>query len=225
MSTQSDRLPDRRPGWLRQKHAKQPANPRLAAWADDRLDDLYGIWDQMSIGPFRSQQAAQAAKNALYDATNKRWNRRNPDELLSLSANITDPGDGKCYARGVCRCQQNGCKPTPGPGWYIHARLYDKSEGRAHQGAKPRETWDYDPLIPRSRQAAPERAFGADRLSAAEDPPPDRSGFRRGAPKPAAASTGRSARESGSARGPQRQAPSQAEPETTLAKIRRWASG
>jgi len=167
VSTHSDRRPDRRPDWLRQKHAKQPANPRLAAWADDRLDDLYGIWDQMSIGPFRSQQAAQAAKNALYDATNNRWNRRNPDELLSLSANITDPGDGKCYARGVRRCEQNGCKPTPGPGWYIHARLYDKSEGRAHQGAKPRETWDYDPLIPRSRQAPPERAFGADRLSAA----------------------------------------------------------
>jgi hypothetical protein len=158
---------------------------------------------------------------ALYDAVYKRRNRYRPDEPLSLSANVTDPDDGRCYARGSCRCEQNGCQPTPGPGWYIHAGLYDKSQGRAHQGAKPREQWDYDPMIPRSRQAAeePGRAFGADRIPAGEDQPPDRSGFRR-TPKPAAPSTGRSARASGSARGRQQQAPAPAADESALAKFR-----
>jgi len=141
-----DTRPDRRPDWLERKHSKQPASPRLTDWADRTLGELYGIWDQaVPIGPYDSQQAAQAAKNALYAAVNKRWNRRNPDEELSLSANLTDPADGKCYARGKCRCEQNGCQPTPGPGWYIHARLYDKADGRAHQGRKPVETWDYPP--------------------------------------------------------------------------------
>ena len=76
---------------------------------------------------------------------------RLPEKPLSLSANVTDPKDGKCYARGQERCSQNGCQPTPG-GYYIHARLYDKATGRAHQGAKPRESWDYDPLAPRPRR-------------------------------------------------------------------------
>ncbi len=80
--------------------------------------------------------------------------------------------------------------------------------------------------IPRSRQTAeePGRAFGADRIPAREDEPPDRSGFRR-TPKPAAASTGRTAQSTGSARGRQQQAPEPAADEGALAKIRRWASG
>lgn len=118
--------------------------------------------------------AAAHRRHALYDATYKRWNRRNPGEQLSLSANVTNPDDGRCYARGTCRCEQNGCQLTPGPGWYIHARLYDKSQGRAHQGAKPREQWDYDPMNPRSRHAGkePSRAFGAGNITPTEEKTP-----------------------------------------------------
>jgi hypothetical protein len=142
------------PGWLARKYSRQPSRPGLADWADDALDQIYGIWHRpVTIGPYRSADAARTAKNALYDATYKRWNRDHPDEPLSLSANVTDPADGRCYARGQERCTQNGCQPTPGR-YYIHARLYDKATGRAHQGAKPRESWDYDPLAPRPMKAA-----------------------------------------------------------------------
>jgi hypothetical protein len=156
-----------RPDWLARKYSRQPASPRLAAWADDALDQIYGIWHRpVTIGPYRSADAARAAKNALYDATYKRWNRAHPDEPLSLSANVTDPADGRCYARGQERCSQNGCRPTPG-GYYIHARLYDKAAGRAHQGAKDRESWDYDPLAPR-----PRRHRATAEAAAAPDPAP-----------------------------------------------------
>jgi len=114
MTTVSD---DRRPArrstgqpWLDRKYSQQPADPRLTAWADAAVDQLYGAWTMLSVGPYDSQQKAQRAKNALYDAVYKRWNREHPDELLSLSANVTDPADGKCYARGQCRCEQNECK-------------------------------------------------------------------------------------------------------------------
>ena len=161
MTTVSD---DRRPArrstgqpWLDRKYSQQPADPRLTAWADAAVDQLYGAWTMLSVGPYDSQQKAQRAKNALYDAVYKRWNREHPGELLSLSANVTDPGDGKCYARGQCRCEQNGCRPTPGPGWYVHARLYDKRDGRAHQASKARDTWDYDPLAKRPRRRGQEQ--------------------------------------------------------------------
>jgi hypothetical protein len=175
--------PGGRPDWLARKYSRQPAQPGLAAWADDALDQIYGIWHRpVTIGPYRDADAARAAKNALYDATYKRWNRAHPDEPLSLSANVTDPADGRCYARGQERCTQNGCRPTPG-GYYIHARLYDKAAGRAHQGAKDRESWDYDPLAPGPRRprattataADPGtgRRFGAGRAApAASDPAP-----------------------------------------------------
>jgi hypothetical protein len=160
------------PDWLQRKYGRPPANPKLAAWAGQALDQIYGVWDRpVPIGPYPSKDAAWAAKNALYDATYKRWNRAHPDEPLSLSANVTDPADGKCYARGQERCTQNGCQPTPG-GYYIHARLYDKKDGRAHQGAKPRDQWDYDPLAPRPRQ---HRASGDDTAEPAapgRDPAP-----------------------------------------------------
>jgi len=175
------------PDWLARKYSRQPASPRLAAWADDALDQIYGIWHRpLTIGPYRSADAARAAKNALYDATYKRWNRAHPDEPLSLSANVTDPADGHCYARGQERCSQNGCRPTPG-GYYIHARLYDKAAGRAHQGAKPREAWDYDPLAPQPRRhrATTEtaadpgagRRFGAGRAAPAAPAPAPASRF------------------------------------------------
>ena len=67
------------PDWLARKYSRQPASPRLAAWADDALDQIYGIWHRpLSIGPYRSADAAREAKNALYDATYKRWNRAYP---------------------------------------------------------------------------------------------------------------------------------------------------
>jgi len=159
MSTTSDTWPQRRSTgqpWLDRKYSQAPADPRLAAWADAAVDQLYGAWTMLSVGPYDSQQKAQRAKNALYDAVYKRWNREHPGELLSLSANVTAPDDGKCYARGQCRCEQNECKPTPGPGWYIHARLYDKRDGRAHQASKPRDAWDYDPLAKRPRRRGQE---------------------------------------------------------------------
>jgi len=40
------------PDWLARKYSRQPASPRLAAWADDALDQIYGIWDRpVTIGP------------------------------------------------------------------------------------------------------------------------------------------------------------------------------
>ena len=68
-----------RPDWLARKYSKQPASPRLAAWADTALDKIYGVWERaVTIGPYPSEAAARAAKNALYDATYKRWNRAYP---------------------------------------------------------------------------------------------------------------------------------------------------
>jgi hypothetical protein len=188
VSTTSDTRPQRRSTgqpWLDRKYNQLPADPRLTAWADAAVDQLYGAWTMLPVGPYDSQQKAQRAKNALYDAVYKRWNREHPGELLSLSANVTDPADGKCYARGQCRCEQNGCKPTPGPGWYVHARLYDKRDGRAHQASKARDTWDYDPLAKRPRRrgqqpdelatagSQPERRFGLgkERSATPEDTP------------------------------------------------------
>jgi len=101
MTTTSDTRSQRRSTgqpWLDRKYSQQPADPRLTAWADDAVDQLYGAWTMLPVGPYDSQQKAQRAKNAIYD------------ELLSLSANVTDPADGKCYARGQCRCEQNECK-------------------------------------------------------------------------------------------------------------------
>jgi hypothetical protein len=220
--TDSRARQDKRPDWLKQKHSQRPANPKLAEWAAQMRDELDARFDTpVPIGPFRSEQAARAAKNALYDAVEKRWNRAHPDDQLSLSANLTNPADGKCYARSTCRCEQNECTPTPGPGWHIHARLRLKKDGRTHQGKKPRETWDYDPMVPGSRQATePIRAFGADRIPATEDEPPDRSGFRRGAPQRQQASGTRKGGQAGNVN----TGPGQPEQEDIISRLRRAVS-
>jgi hypothetical protein len=225
--TESRSRQDRRPDWLRQKHAQQPADPKLTAWADKVITILAADRTQPRGLFAADDDTARRWKNAMYEA-HKRWNRNHPDDQISLSCNVIDPRDGRCKARGTERCSQNGCPPTPGH-YGIHARVYSKRDGRAHQGAKPREQWDYDPMTPRSRQAAkvPGRAFGADRIPATEDEPPDRSGFRR-TPKPVASDNGRTTRASGSPRGNfprQQQAPAPAAEEGAFAKIRRWASG
>jgi hypothetical protein len=231
-TTSDDTRPQRRSTgqpWLDRKYSQQPADARLTAWADNAFGLIYGVWDtSLPIGPFRSQPAAARAKNAIYDAVYKRWNREHPDEPLSLSANITDPEDGKCYARGQCRCEQNGCQPTPGPGWYIHARLYDKRDGRAHQASKARETWDYDPLARRPRrrgQQSPEPAaapsqpgqrFGLDGSSTV---PPDE-------PPRGPKASGGQPRRKPETRQPAKTGKEAAEPperEGLAARLRRWA--
>lgn len=130
----------------------------------------------------------------------KRWNRANPGEPLSLSANLTNPADGKCYARGTERYSQNGCAPMPG-GFFVHAKLYDKKDGRAHQAGKPVETWDYDPMASRPRRTptaptaghGPVQRFGRQvRRSASEDPAP-------AGPKAVSGHSGRTAPSSGQA--------------------------
>jgi hypothetical protein len=224
--------PRRRPTgqpWLDRKYSQQPADPRLAAWADAAVDELYGAWRALVIGPYPSEDAAKRAKNAIYDAVYKRWNRDHPDELLSLSANVTDPADGRCYARGQCRCEQNGCRPTPGPSWYVHARLHDKKDGRAHQARKPRDTWDYDPLTKRPRhradaEAAPEpsrpgRRFGGSERSHPEgpdEPPPGPRMPARGSVPHRKPHTGKDAK-------PGKDAHDPAQQEGIISKLRRWA--
>ena len=149
---------------------------------------------------------------------------RLPEKPLSLSANVTDPKDGKCYARGQERCSQNGCQPTPG-GYYIHARLYDKAAGLAHQGTKDRESWDYDPLAPRPRRhratsaaADPSagRRFGGGR-TVAPDPAPDPAPVSRFGAWPPAGKP-RTGRPSGSGKAAQQAG----QPESLLERFRRW---
>jgi hypothetical protein len=164
--------PDRRPPWLQHKHASHPANPGLAAWADRAIEIMAAQRGPRHIGPFKDPERARAVKNALYDAAYKRWNRTHPDDQISLSANVTDPKDGKCYARKVCRCEQNGCKPSPPGVIAIHARARSKAEGRAHQGTKPRDTWDYDPLAPGQRQHRASDGAAAERPAVVEPDPP-----------------------------------------------------
>jgi hypothetical protein len=169
--------PARRPGrqqpkWLRAKYARQPASPKLAAWADRTIELLAARPVPRHIGPYQDRGRALAAKNALYDAAYKRWNRTHPDDQISLSANVTDPNDGKCYAREVCRCEQNECTPSRPGVIAIHARVRSKAEGRAHQGAKPRDTWDYDPLKLRPRPHRASQTGTAQRPTAVEPDPP-----------------------------------------------------
>jgi hypothetical protein len=173
MSTTDTRRPGRRqPDWLRAKYARQPVSPQLAAWADCTIEILAARRVPQHIGPYQDRGRALAAKNALYDAAYKRWNRTHPDDQISLSANVTDPNDGKCYARTVCRCEQNECKPSKPGVIAIHARVRSKAEGRAHQGAKPRDSWDYDPLKPRQRPHRASQTGAAQRPAAVEPDPP-----------------------------------------------------
>jgi hypothetical protein len=236
-TTSDDTRPQRRSTgqpWLDRKYSQQPADPRLTAWADAAVEKLYGARRMLASGPYDSQQKAQRAKNALYDAVNKRWNREHPDMLLSLSANVTDPDDGKCYARSQCRCEQNECRPTPGPGWYVHARLYDKRDGRAHQARKPRDAWDYDPLARRPRRRGqqppgtvaapgqPGQRFGLHGNSTVPPDDPTRGPKASGGQprrKPETrqpAKTGKEATAGKDASGPP-------EAESVLSKLRRWA--
>jgi hypothetical protein len=235
-STRPQRQPTGQP-WLDRKYSQQPADLRLAAWADAAIDMLYGVWEKpLSIGPYKTQEAAARAKNALYDSVYKRWNREHHDEQLSLSANVTDPADGKCYARGQVRCEQNGCEPSPGPGWYVHARLYDKRAGRAHQASKPRDTWDYDPLAKKPRRrgqqppapavqgSQPRHRFGhgQDQTTTPHEPPDEPpvtarglGGGHKSQPRQTAKS-GKEAKDGkGTAEPPER--------EGITAKLRRWA--
>jgi hypothetical protein len=152
---------------------------------------------------------------------------------ISVSAWPTDPGTGKCKNCDGWPRDGAACRPSRRGVSDLHYRAFPKAEGRRHvveaYGDDP-ELWPYAP----GRQdqvgngdSEPQRAFGADGKPASEAQPPNRGGLLggRGAPKPAAARTGRSAPESDSGRGQPRQTPAQAEPETALAKIRRWASG
>jgi len=59
MTTVSD---DRRPArrstgqpWLDRKYSQQPADPRLTAWADAAVDQLYGARTMLSVGPYDSR--------------------------------------------------------------------------------------------------------------------------------------------------------------------------
>ena len=168
--------PGGRPDLLVRKYSKAPADPRLAAWADRVIEILAADRARARHVFTADPETARRWKNALYDAAYKRWNRSHPDDQISLSANLIDPADGRCKARGAERCTQNGCRPTPGRHG-AHARVYAKTDGRAHQGAKDRESWDYDPLAPRpSRHRAttetaadpgPGRRFGAGRAAPA----------------------------------------------------------
>jgi hypothetical protein len=171
MSAAMGQRPGRgQPDWLQRKYARQPADPKVAEWADRTIAILAAQRVPRHIGPYQDRERALVLKNALYDAAYKRWNRVHPDDQISLSANVTDPQDGKCYARGTCRCEQNQCRPSAPGRIDIHARVRSKTEGRAHQGAKPRDTWDYDPLAPRPRQ---HRASSeAEPAAAGPDPPP-----------------------------------------------------
>jgi hypothetical protein len=126
------------PDWLRAKYARQPTNPKLAALADRIIEDLAAQRTPKRIGPCKDADQARAIKNALYDAAYKRWNRTHPGDQISLSANVTDPKDGKCYARGTCRCEQNECTPSPPGAIAIHARVRSKAEGRPPGRQAPR---------------------------------------------------------------------------------------
>ena len=143
--------PGGRPDLLVRKYSKAPADPRLAAWADRVIEILAADRARARHVFTADPETARRWKNALYDAAYKRWNRSHPDDQISLSANVIDPADGQCKARGAEQCTQNGCRPTPGRHG-VHARVYAKTDGRAHQGAKDRESWDYDPLAPRPRR-------------------------------------------------------------------------
>jgi hypothetical protein len=219
----ADGGPGRRPDWLVRKYSKAPADPKLAAWADRVIEILAADRTRARHAFTADPETARRWKNALYDAAYRRWNRSHPDDQISLSANLIDPADGQCKARGAERCTQNSCQPTPGHHG-VHARVYAKIDGRTHQGAKDRETWDYDPLAPGPRQhrARAEAAAGpgAGRRSgtgrtaaAAPDPAPvSRFGARPPAGKP------RAARPSGSGKA----APQADQPESLVEKFRRW---
>jgi hypothetical protein len=155
----ADGGPGGRPDWLARKYSKAPADPRLAAWADRVIEILAADRTRARAVFAADPDTARRWKNALYDAAYKRWNRSHPDDQISLSANVIDPADGRCKARGAERCTQNGCQPTPGHHG-VHAPVHAKTDGRAHQGAKDRESWDYDPLAPRPRRHRPTTAAG-----------------------------------------------------------------
>lgn len=177
---------------------------------------------------------ARKIKNALYDAA-KRWNPQHPGDQISLSANLIDPADGKCYARGACRCEQNECDPSPVGAHGIHARVWSKREGRIYQGSKPREKWDYDPMARRPRRpgigdlpgpgsspapSQPGHRFGAQRR--VEPDPSPASPSLRGAFRPEPRPTGKNETPRASRSAPPGQ---HEEQESALSKLRRWASG
>jgi len=216
--------PGGRPDLLVRKYSKAPADPRLAAWADRVIEILAADRARARHAFTADPETARRWKNALYDAAYKRWNRSHPDDQISLSANVIDPADGQCKARGAEQCTQNGCRPTPGRHG-AHARVYAKTDGRAHQGAKDRESWDYDPLAPRPRRhratsaaADPSagRRFGGGR-TVAPDPAPDPAPVSRFGAWPPAGKP-RTGRPSGSGKAAQQAG----QPESLLERFRRW---
>ena len=69
MSTTTARQAGRgQPDWLQRKYARQPTDPKLAAWADRAIEVLAAQRVPRHIGPFRDADRSRAAKNALYDA-------------------------------------------------------------------------------------------------------------------------------------------------------------
>jgi hypothetical protein len=217
---------DRRPEWMRHKHVgAAPADAQVrevfaglvrqahAAGKPARVSDLAGF-------TYDDEEEAPDDGRLLYDAGKRAG--------IAVSAWPTDPATGKCrhcdgWPRDGATCQPSPCGISD-----LHFRAFDKTAARRHvvntYGDDP-ELWPYTPGGTRHPgDQEPQHAFGADRLPAEEDEPPDRSGARR-PPKPPAASTGRTAQASGSQRGRQQQAPAPAADEGALAKIRRWASG
>jgi hypothetical protein len=204
--------------WVQQKHAQHPADPKLAQWADRTLEILERErLPRHILVPSGDPARAKQLKNALYQARNRHNRRLAEDQHISLSANLADPKDGKlgkCHARGVCRCDANGCEPTPGT-LAVHARVWWKHEGRAHQGGKPVEQWDYHPGQRRQLPAEPEAAEHAFASAARRPAEPDPGAATPGhfqrpqrAPKPAPKAAAKPAKPD--------------EAESFLGKVRRW---
>jgi hypothetical protein len=218
--------PDRRPEWMQRKHAgTSPADMDVrevfaglvrrahAAGKPLRVSDLTGT-------TYDDEEEARDDGRLLYDAGRRLG--------IAVSAWPTDPAAGKCKNCDGWPRDGATCQPSRRGISDLHFRAFDKTAARRYvvdTYGGDTEQWPYQPGSTRHPgDQGPQHAFGAGNIPPAEDEPPDRSGFRR-TPKPPAASTGRTARASGSARGRQQQVPAQAEGEGALAKILRWASG
>ena len=206
---------DRRPEWMRHKHAgTSPADAEVrevfaglvrqahAAGTPLRVSDLTGI-------TYDDEEEARDDGRLLYDA-GKRLS-------VAVSAWPTDPATGKCKHCDGWPGDGATCRPSPRGVSDLHFRAFDKTAARRHvvdtYGDDP-ELWPYTPGGTRhagNGQQEPQRAFGADRIPAGEDQPPDRSGFRR-PPKPPAANK------------PAAKPATTADAESFAEKLRRWTS-
>jgi hypothetical protein len=177
--------PDRRSDWVRQKHSQQPADAKLAGWAD-RIVEILAAGRrprQILLKDGEDPTRAQRWKNALYDAAYKQWNPRHPGEEISLSANVINPGDGRCSPAAPAGVSRTGAShPRSAPRVFTSAcgrsgkagPTKDANRSRTGTTTPGSAAAASGPQTPLPRWRAPGRAGGSAWASVSRPIPPPR---------------------------------------------------